>query len=202
MRSVERSNVMLLHMYSPIQYNRHILPILLPQRWINNIIAISLSLALTLIVHFHLCSEAILSSDLECIALSQDVNGGLQKIHLEKSIMGECPAYHLCFRGRPPANKNLQCNDFLSANYGAVVCTIQSQPTSFFPVSLFEISKGLCAFDDVVALQSMENIYSNIRQIRGTYVKYDSILPQLRIRFFFPFIRLAILRLLGRTSTV
>lgn len=32
MRSIERSNVMLLHMYSPIQYNRHILPILLPQR--------------------------------------------------------------------------------------------------------------------------------------------------------------------------
>lgn len=116
-----------------------------------------------------------MSTDLECIALSQDVNGGLQKIHLEKNNTEECPAYHQCFQGRSPAHENLQCNGFFSANYGAVVCTIQSQPTSFFPVSLFKNTKGLCAFDDVVALQSMQNIYSNIRQIRGEH-KFDSII--------------------------
>lgn len=35
MRSVEASNVILLHIYSPVQFNRYILPILLPQRYIH-----------------------------------------------------------------------------------------------------------------------------------------------------------------------
>lgn len=86
-------------------------------------------------------------------------------MQVEKSS-DECETDQQCFRNSSTA-EDLQCGGYFATSYGAVVCKIRSQPTSFFPVSFFKISNGLCAFSNNLALPTLENIYSDIRKIRG-----------------------------------
>lgn len=161
MRSLPNSNAILLHIFSPVQFNRHVLPILLPQRYVPYFVYKFFQINCS----WTFFSAAILSADLECFALSHDSKGGLQKVQVEKSS-DEYEIDQRCFRNSSTADF-LQCGGYFAANYGAVVCKIRSQPTSYFPVSFFKKSNGLCAFSNNSTLHTLQNIYSDIRKIRG-----------------------------------
>lgn len=119
------------------------------------------------LLFFAFFSADILSPDLDCIAISHDARGALQKAHVEKCDL-DSPAGQQCFRSRFSA-ENVQCGGG-AACFGALVCKIRSHPTAYFPVSFFKASNGLCAFNDSLPVRTMQDVYSNIGRLRGKHI--------------------------------
>lgn len=143
-RRLDNSDYSLVHLFTAIQFNRQILPIMLPQ------------------------TGEILSSNADCVGVSLNETGGIQTIALNNNING-C-GLNECFH-RLDSSELSHCGEFFGSQFVSIVCKVRSNGSILFPVALTIQERGLCSFDDVVHVNNLRELYANIDKMIGRLLK-------------------------------
>lgn len=101
--------------------------------------------------------------------MSHNRPGGLQSIPIIKSDK-ECLELNKCFRSTIEDQqwKDIQCKGFNASKYGVILC--KSEKSSYYPLALYVQANGLCSFNSILPLPTLEQAYSDIQKIIGKYL--------------------------------
>ncbi|CRK92869.1 CLUMA_CG006281, isoform A [Clunio marinus] len=124
---VSNSNVMLFHLETPVDYNRYVLPSILP-------------------THFELETES------KCLAIALDSHQMTKAIELE--IINDCKnsTNNVCYKQTAEV-KAMNCDEEMSHRTSIIVC--KTKNSSWYPNAFHQLKKGFCDFRYLVSVNNL-----------------------------------------------
>ncbi|KAJ6641084.1 Serine protease nudel [Pseudolycoriella hygida] len=141
---MDGGNSVLLFLEQPVRLNRECLPTFLPE-------------------------TVDLAKPSECFALSHNKFGKMVSLKLSESEK-ECFQSYRCYTNGENDDISSHCDGDDVTRCGAVMCSFDS--VGYYPSSFYISRKGLCAFDKIFPIPTLEAFYDAIQYVINNQEKY------------------------------